>query len=65
MHLDHNLNCDMHISKLDNKLFCYSVVFYTFRNYLSKIALSFVYSYLTDSMPLALEDQQRKPSYPD
>jgi len=51
MHLDHNLNWDTHISKLENKLSCYSGIFYSIRDNLSTNALktiyfSFVYSHL-------------------
>ena len=35
MHLDHKLNWDTHISKLESKLSCYSGIFYRIREYLS------------------------------
>jgi len=51
MHLNHKLNWDTHISKLESKLSCYSGIFYRIREYLSTnelkmIYFSFVYSHL-------------------
>ena len=43
MHLDHKLNWDTHISKLESKLSCYSGIFYRIREYLSTNELKMIY----------------------
>jgi len=43
MHLDHELNWDTHISKLESKLSCYSGIFYRIREYLSTNELKMMY----------------------
>ena len=43
MHLDHKLNWDTYISKFENKLSCYSGIFYRIREYLSTNELKMIY----------------------
>ena len=68
MHLDHKLNWDTHISKLESKLSCYSGIFYRIREYLSTNELKMIYFNLVYShlrMSLVLGAQQQKPAYTD
>jgi len=43
MHLDHKLNWDTHISKLESKLSCHSGIFYKIREYFSTNELKMIY----------------------
>ena len=68
MHLDNKLNWDTHISKLENKLSCYSGIFYRIREYSSTNELKMIYFSLYTarySTALVLGAQQQKPAYAD
>ena len=66
IHLDHKLNWDTHISKLESKLSCYSGIFHRIREYVSTNELKMIYFSLVCShlhYSLVLEVQQQKQAY--